>query len=84
MLDMVAVSKSLFRNITECRVTNDGSFSNHSALRTEIKMFSCEFSSSAIGASSTELDCKTLLFENNEVYNSRVTELWNQNKETTS
>ena len=24
MLDMSAVSKSLFRNITDCRVTNDG------------------------------------------------------------
>ena len=83
MLDMVAVSKSLFKNITDCRVTNDGIWSDHSALRTEIEMFSCEFSSSAIGAQSTELDRRKLLSENKAAYNSRVTELLSKKKEAT-
>ena len=83
MLDKVAVSKSLFKNITDCRVTNDGIWSDHSALRTEIEMFSCEFSSSAIGAQSTELDQRKLLSENKAAYNSRVTELLSQKKEAT-
>ena len=83
MLDMSVVSKRLFRNITDCRVTNDRLWSDQSALRKEIEMFSYEYFTSAIGALSTKLNRKKLLSENKEVYNLRVTELLSQNKEAT-